>query len=255
MDVVILKDGPAVCKEASRRIADQVNRKADSVLGLATGNTMVGVYKDLVRRHREAELDCSEVTTFNLDEYVGLAPEHPCSYHTYMNEHLFSKVPFFRNLIPDSSETNFVQMCADYEAQIQGCGGIDLQLLGLGRDGHIGFNEPCSSLSSRTRLKTLTPMTVGTNKRHFPEGQPVPYHVITMGIATIMEAREVLLLAFGESKVDAIAAMVEGPVSAMCPASALQYHPHCTVLIDEVAASKLKMADYFRFIHQNWLEG
>lgn len=245
MEVLIRNDKAEAIAMAARILASWVRRKPDCVLGLATGNTMVGVYRELVKLHQSG-VDFSRVRSFNLDEYVGLPPTHPSSYHFFMQEHLFSKVPFARTHVPNGMHPEPPDCCEDYEALITKEGGIDLQLLGLGEDGHIAFNEPTSSLSSRTRLKTLTPVTQSVNAREFPEGETIPTQVLTMGVGTIMDARHCLLLAFGPKKAGAVAAMVEGPVTAMCPASALQYHPRCTVLIDEEAASQLTMKDYFK---------
>jgi glucosamine-6-phosphate deaminase len=245
MEVLIRDDKAEAIAMAARILASWVRRKPDCVLGLATGNTMVQVYAELVRLH-ESGVDFSRVRSFNLDEYVGLPPEHPASYHYFMEKHLFSKVRFGQTHVPDGMSPEPPYCCEDYEAKIRRAGGIDLQLLGLGEDGHIAFNEPTSSLASRTRIKTLTPVTKAVNAREFPEGETIPSQVLTMGVGTIMDARHVLLLAFGPKKAEAVAAMVEGPVTAMCPGSALQYHPRCTVLLDEEAASLLKMKDYFK---------
>jgi glucosamine-6-phosphate deaminase len=245
MEVLIRENKAEGLRFAAGIIARQVRTNPRCVLGLATGNTMVGVYQELVRLH-EAGLDFSQVRSFNLDEYVGLAPDHPSSYHYFMRQHLFSKVAFGETHIPDGLAPDPPTCCDDYERKIKSAGGIDLQLLGLGEDGHIGFNEPTSSLSSRTRIKTLTPVTRSTNALEFPPGETIPAVVLTMGVGTIMDARHCLLLAFGPKKAAAVQAMVEGPVSAMCPASALQYHNRCTVILDQEAASQLTMREYFK---------
>ena len=199
------------------------------------------------------QLDWSRVRTFNLDEYLGLAPEHPQSYHHFMWENLFRHVNIRpENVhIPDGLASDVPAFCADYEARIRAVGGIDLQLLGIGSDGHIGFNEPSSSLASRTRIKTLTQRTRADNARFFASADEVPSHVITMGIGTIMEARTNLLLAFGAKKAQALAEAAEGPVTAMNPASALQLHPDTRVCLDEAAATQLKRADYYRWVFAN----
>jgi glucosamine-6-phosphate deaminase len=199
------------------------------------------------------KLDWSKVTTFNLDEYVGLSPDHPQSYHSFMWNHLFGQVNIRqKNVhIPNGMAKNVVECCADYEKKIQDAGGLDLQLLGIGVDGHIGFNEPSSSLASRTRIKTLTEKTRRVNARFFDRQTPVPHHVITMGIGSIMEAQTCLLLAFGSQKSRALAAAVEGPITSMNPASALQMHPQVKVCVDRAAAGRLKHADYYRAVYRN----
>jgi glucosamine-6-phosphate deaminase len=249
MEIIIqatLDDATAV---ASRVIARLLKDKPDAVLGLATGGTPLRLYQMLVGM----KLDWSRVTTFNLDEYIGLPREHPQSYHSFMWENLFRHVNIRpENVhIPDGNAADIPAMCAAYETAIRQAGGIDLQLLGIGGDGHIGFNEPGSSLASRTRIKTLTRRTRRDNARFFGGEELVPHHVVTMGIGTIMETRQVLLLAFGENKAEAIAGAVEGPVTADNPASILQLHPAVKVCLDEAAASRLKRADYHRWVYQN----
>lgn len=245
MEVLIRENKVEAMAMAARIIATWVHRKPDCVLGLATGNTMKEVYRELVELHRKG-VDFSKVRSFNLDEYVGLKPDHPASYHYFMQQYLFQYVQFARSYLPDGMATDPHGHCEQYEALIRKEGGIDLQLMGIGEDGHIAFNEPTSSLASRTRLKTLTPVTIATNQLEFPPGETIPCQVLTMGVGTIMESRHCLLLAFGPKKAAAVKAMVEGPVSAMCPASALQYHNRCTVLLDEDAASGLSHKEYFK---------
>lgn len=253
MEIIIQSTVAAAQQEAAGLIRHQVRSNADSVLGLATGSTPIGVYALLAGMHARGELDFSRVRTFNLDEYLGLAPDHPCAYRHFMQEHLFNHVniPTENVHFPDGLATDVPTHCADYEAQIQRVGGIDLQLLGIGRDGHIGFNEPSSSLSSRTRIKTITPQTVADNARFFRSVDEVPRHVITMGVGTIMDARQCLLLATGTSKATAVARMAEGPVTADCPASILQMHPCCRLVVDESAAAQLKRGDYYRWVYDN----
>jgi glucosamine-6-phosphate deaminase len=202
--------------------------------------------------HRLEALDFSRVTTFNLDEYVGLPREHPGSYHSFMREHLLGHIGIdpARVFVPDGLAADVPTCCSQYEQAIRDAGGLDLQVLGIGRQGHIGFNEPSSSLASRTRIKTLTETTRADNAGDFGGAEQVPKHVITMGIGTILESRACLLLAFGEHKAEAVAKAVEGPVSAMVPASALQMHEHATVLVDEEAASELCLADYYRHVFE-----
>ena len=249
MEVIILTTPEEVTDLGAQLVSQQVQQKPTSVLGLATGGTMEGVYQRLA----SYSLDFSGVSTFNLDEYVGLKADDPCSYASYMRQHLFSKVgldPSKCHLL-DGTVSDIAGHCRDYEQAILDAGGIDLQLLGIGGDGHIAFNEPGSSLSSRTRLKTLTPDTRANNAPHFPQGETVPMHVLTMGVATIMEARHCVMLAYGTGKSASIATAVEGPITASCPASILQMHPRCTVVIDEAAASRLERAEYYRFVYQN----
>ena len=249
MEIIIQPTPEAATAIAARLIARLLKEKPDAVLGLATGSTPLPLYRALV----DMQLDWSRVRTFNLDEYLGLAPEHPQSYHHFMWENLFRHVNIRpENVhIPDGLASDVPAFCADYEARIRAVGGIDLQLLGIGSDGHIGFNEPSSSLASRTRIKTLTQRTRADNARFFASADEVPSHVITMGIGTIMEARTNLLLAFGAQKAQALAEAAEGPVTAMNPASALQLHPDTRVCLDEAAATQLKRADYYRWVFAN----
>ena len=236
---------------AARHVARVVREKPTAVLGLATGATPLTLYRELVRMHRKEGLDFGGVTTFNLDEYLGLAPAHPASYHAFMREHFFAHVNVdpARIHIPDGLASDVPAYCQGYEDAIRAAGGIDLQVLGIGTDGHIGFNEPSSSLASRTRIKTLTPRTRRDNVASFGRPENVPFHVITMGVGTIMDAREVMLLAFGAKKAAAIAAAVESPISAMSPASILQMHPVAKCIVDEAAAARLARIDYYRWVY------
>jgi len=253
VEIIISSSAREASAEAARIAAALIRSKPRTVLGLATGSTPLGFYGELAAMHARGEIDFSEVTTFNLDEYAGLGPDHPQSYAHFMRENLFSKVNIahWRTHIPDGLAADIPAHCAAYELAIREAGGIDLQLLGVGSDGHIGFNEPGSSLGSRTRLKTLTERTIGDNARFFESPALVPRHVITMGVGTILDAKRCLVLAFGEGKADAVAAMAEGPVTADVPASALQFHSACSLLIDEAAAAKLKRADYYRWVYAN----
>jgi glucosamine-6-phosphate deaminase len=250
MEIIIQPDDRRATLLAAARIERLVRHRPDAVLGLATGNSQVAVYDELVRMHREEGLDFGRVTTFNLDEYLGLDASHPASFHHYMREHLFDHVNVDprRVHIPDGTAADVPAHCADYEAAIAAAGGIDLQLLGIGVEGHIGFNEPSSSLSSRTRIKTLTAGTRHDNAASFVAGE-VPRHVVTMGIGTIMESRECLLLALGARKARAVADAVEGPITASVPASMLQMHVAAKVVVDEAAASLLERADYYRNVY------
>src|ERR1700722_10135968 len=210
MEIIIQSTPEQASGIAARLIAGLLRVKPKAVLGLATGSTPLRLYRELVRQN----LDWSRITTFNLDEYVGLAPEHPQSYHSFMWENFFRHINIAkRNVhIPDGRAKDIPTFCLRYERQIRAAGGIDLQVLGIGTDGHIGFNEPASSLASRTRIKTLTNRTRRDNARFFGGEADVPHHVITMGIGTIMEARQILLLAFGKKKAGADGSMVEGPM-------------------------------------------
>jgi glucosamine-6-phosphate deaminase len=250
MEVVVLPSYEDMSKAAASVIADVLNAKPNAVLGMATGSTPLGVYQELVRMHREGRLDFAQVTTFNLDEYVGLPTTNPQSYHYFMHENFFRHVNISPGniYIPSGTTSNYQAFCAWYEQRIDECGGIDVQILGIGSDGHIAFNEPGSSLSSRTRLKTLARPTIEDNARFFKRAADVPIYAITMGVGTILEARSLVLLANGKNKASAVAQMVEGPVTSMITASALQLHPSATVFLDEDAASQLKMRDYYDWV-------
>lgn len=252
MEIIIQPDPASASLLAARKIRRQILNKPDSVLGLATGGTPRLLYGELIRMHREEGLDFSQVTTFNLDEYLGLAADHPRSYHTYMREHFFDHVNVRadRIHIPDGLARDIPGFCEAYEAEIRAAGGIDLQLLGIGGDGHIGFNEPGSALASRTRIKTLTRRTLADNARFFAPGDVQPHHVITMGIGTILESRRILLLAFGAAKAPAVAAAAEGPLTASVPASALQTHPATHIYLDEAAADQLARTEMYRFAYE-----
>ncbi len=245
MLVIVKEDYDAMSKEAAKRVAALIRKKPDAVIGFATGGTPVGLYKELIRMHKEEGLDFSKITTFNLDEYVGLPPEHPESYHYFMWENLFKHVnvdPRFVH-IPHGMADDIDAFCEWYEEKIEEAGGIDLQILGIGANGHIAFNEPGSSLGSRTRIKTLTEKTRRDNARFFDNDiNKVPKYAITMGIGTIMEARELLMLASGPGKADAIKATVEGPITAMVPATIMQMHRKAILIVDKDAASKLSQA-------------
>jgi glucosamine-6-phosphate deaminase len=249
MLVVLKRDSEEVSEEAARIVTGAIRSNPSLVLGLATGRTTLGFYKELVRIYRDEKLDFSRVTTFNLDEYLGLDPSHPQSFHCFMNSHFFSRVniPAENIHIPDGMISgNYDAYCASYENSLRKTGGIDLQILGIGRNGHIGFNEPTSSLASRTRLKALSRDTIEDNRKFFGSEKDVPKCAITMGIGTILEARRVLLLASGKSKAAAVARAVEGAVTASVSASALQLHPDVTFILDEEAASALTQKDYYR---------
>jgi glucosamine-6-phosphate deaminase len=249
MLVFITNDYAELSREAARMIANAIRQKPDLRLGLATGDTQQGMYRELVRMHREEGLDFSRVITFNLDEYIGLPAGHPQSFRAAMHKSLFDHVNIAPSQvhIPDGSpRDNFDEACNRYEEEIRRAGGIDLQVVGIGKDGHIGFNEPTSSLASRTRPKTLTRQTIEDNRHNFPAGEEPPNAAITMGIGTILEARRILLLASGAAKANAVALAVEGPLTASVSASALQMHAEVTVLLDSEAAENLQHKDYYR---------
>jgi glucosamine-6-phosphate deaminase len=236
-------------REAARIVANAVRRNPALRLGLATGSTTLGMYNELGRLHKQDALDFSRVVTFNLDEYLGLPPKHAQSFHHFMHQNFFSQVNVDpANIhIPDGAISgNYDQYCSSYEQSIRDAGGIDLQILGIGRNGHIGFNEPTSSLGSRTRLKVLSKETIDDNRKFFGPGEKIPECAITMGIGTILEAKRILLLASGSSKAAAIANAIEGPLTASVTASALQLHPDVTFIVDQEAGSQLKQKDYYR---------
>lgn len=253
MEVILQQTAAEASGVAARIVAQLVRKKPNAVLGLATGSTPLGLYRELIRLHQEEGLDFRQVTTFNLDEYIGVAGDHPCSYRLFMMEHLFSglNIPASQIHIPDGLHADIPAHCEAYEEAIRAAGGIDLQVLGIGSDGHLGFNEPTSSLASRTRIKTLTEETRQDNARFFDRLEDVPHHCITMGMGTILESRVCLLLAFGANKANAVAQAIEGPVSAMVPASALQLHPHVHVLLDQAASARLTRQAYYQHIYEN----
>lgn len=248
MEVVILETAEIGARFVADAVVRVLRRDPRAVLGLATGSSPLLVYAELVSRCKQGEVSFAGATVFLLDEYVGLPVGHPQAYATVIDTVLTGQVDLPAGAVHglDPTATDVPAECSHYEESIRSAGGIELQLLGIGRDGHLGFNEPGSSLGSRTRLKTLTHRTREDNARFFDAGGEVPRHVLTQGLATISEARHLVLLASGGSKADAVAAAVEGPVAAICPASVLQLHPHVTVVLDAPAASKLRLHDYFR---------
>lgn len=245
-EVIIVPDRDRAGALVADEIARLVTATPDTVLGLATGSTPLPVY--LALRERLAGLDLSRVRGFALDEYVGLDPRHPESYRSVIAREVVEPLGLdpSRIRVPDGSGEGIAHAGADYDRAIAEAGGIDLQILGIGTDGHIGFNEPGSSFASRTRVKTLTAQTRADNARFFDSVDDVPVHCITQGLGTILEARHLVLLAFGEGKAEAVAGAVEGPLTASLPGSAIQLHPHVTVIVDEPAASALRFADYYR---------
>jgi glucosamine-6-phosphate deaminase len=242
VNIETLPDAQATARAAAERIAVAVARRPRLVLGLATGETMRPLYAALVALQRAGHLDLSGVTTFNLDEYLGVPPEHPASFHAFMREALFDHVPLAAAHLPRGDAADPAAEAARYEAAIAAAGGIDLQVLGIGRNGHLAFNEPGSGFASRTRVTTLAETTRIANAAAFAP-LPVPQRAITLGLGTILEARACLLIANGAAKAEAIAATVEGPVDPACPASVLQRHPDVTLLLDREAAGALRRRD------------
>ena len=248
MEVLVLPDAAGVARAAADVVHDLVARRPTAVLGLATGSSVLGLYEELGRRVAAGTLTLRGARGFLLDEYVGLPLGHPQSYRQVIATELLSRVDLDPASVhgPAAEQEDVDAACAGYEQAIRDAGGIDLQLLGIGTDGHLAFNEPGSSLASRTRIKTLTERTRADNARFFDDPQQVPRHVLTQGLGTVLEARHLLLLATGERKAEAVAAMVEGPLAARCPASVLQLHRYATVLLDPAAASALELVDYYR---------
>ena len=239
MKVIVTKNYEEMCQKAARIIAAQITLKEDSVLGLATGSTPIGIYEDLVKKYEDGRLDFSEVCTVNLDEYVGLSADNDQSYRWFMNHHLFDhiNIPKQYTYVPNGCAADPEDECEDYELLIQQLGGVDLQLLGLGPNGHIGFNEPADSFETETHVTALTESTIEANSRFFASKEEVPTSAITMGIGTIMQAKKIVLVANGAGKAKAVKAMLFGPVTPQCPASILRFHQDVTVIVDEAAFS------------------
>lgn len=248
MEVIIAPDPDAVARIAADAVERLIAAKPSAVLGLATGSSPLATYSELVDRVAAGRLSFREVSAFLLDEYLGLPATHPQTYHHFIRRHFTDQVDIRPDRVfgPDGHASDVTATCAAYERSLAEAGGVDLQLLGIGTDGHIGFNEPVSSLGSRTRVKTLNDQTRADNARFFDSIDDVPRHVITQGIATILEARHLVLIATGRSKAAAVARAVEGPLTAIVPASAIQLHPHVSVIVDEQAAADLELAEYYR---------
>lgn len=244
MNIVIAEDYDQMSRIAADTIAECVRALPDCVLGLATGSTPIGTYACLVDDCAAGKVDFSDITTFNLDEYVGLTPDHDQSYRYFMNEHLFDHVNIdkARTHVPDGSDPDAEAVCSAYDEAIFDAGGIDLQLLGLGHNGHIGFNEPADAFPVGTHIVDLTERTIQANSRLFDDASQVPRQAYTMGIGTIMGARAVLVVVSGEDKAATVKAAFQGPVRPEVPASVLQLHPNCTVVCDKAAASQLTQA-------------
>ncbi|UGT43241.1 glucosamine-6-phosphate deaminase [Nocardia yamanashiensis] len=253
MELVITDNAAEAGVLAGRIMADHVRRGARAI-GLATGSSPLGAYRELIRQHREDGLSFHTVKAFLLDEYIGLPPGHPQSYRQFIRDEFTSHVDFqdWNVHSPDGEAAEIPAAAALYETMIDENGPISVQILGIGANGHLGFNEPGSSLASRTRVKTLTPKTREDNARFFDDDlSQVPTHVLTQGLGTISDAGHLVMIATGAGKAEAVAAAVEGPVSAFCPASMLQLHPHVTVIVDPDAAANLKAVDYYRFAVAN----
>lgn len=253
MEVVILPTREDVGRVAAAKIGAVVRLKPDAVIGLATGSSPQGVYSDLKRRVDAGDLSFGRAYGFALDEYVGIPLEHPESYASVIARDVVTPLGFdpSRVRVPDGRADDLESAAKEYDAAIRATGGIDIQILGIGANGHIGFNEPTSSFASRTRIKTLAPRTREDNARFFDAPDQVPMHCMTQGLATILEAGQLVLVAQGEHKAAAIASAVEGPLSSFIPGSALQLHQHATVIVDEAAASQLRLTEYYRYTYAN----
>jgi len=256
MEIIICNSLDESSKVAAKVVGKIVKSLKKPVLGLATGETPLRMYKKLIKMQKSGEISFKNCSTFNLDEYSGLSKENKSSYYYYMMNNFFEHIDIelSRTYIPDGNSKKLTDSCRYYEQQIKDSGGIDLQVLGIGSNGHIGFNEPTGSFASRTWVKILSEQTIQDNSKYFEKVEDVPRHVVTMGIATIMESKHCLLLANGSKKRDAIKKMIEGPISASCPASILQMHPRVTVVMDEEAAFLLTLKDHYKWVEKNKLD-
>ncbi len=253
MEVIIMGSPAEVGALAARKVAHVIRSRPKPVIGLATGSSPLAIYGELAGQVRDGSLDTGGLRAFALDEYVGIPAEHPESYASVLRREVVEPLGLDPGqvAVPDGRAADLAAACAAYEQAIREAGGVHLQILGIGANGHIGFNEPTSSFASRTRLKTLALQTRADNARFFDDPDDVPTHCLTQGLGTIMDAREVLLVAQGTGKAEAVAAAVEGPVTALCPASILQFHEHATVIIDDAAAAELTLRDYYRHTYAN----
>lgn len=250
MEIIICRDADQVGVEAARHVVEGIAGKEEPVLGWATGSSPLGLYAELARMVGDGELDLAKAKGFALDEYVGIAVDHPESYHDVIRRTVIEPLGMDPALVrvPDGLADDVDAAAAEYDEAITAAGGIDVQVLGIGSNGHIGFNEPLTSFGSLTHRVALTARTREDNARFFDSIDEVPTHAVSQGLATIMRSRRAVLVAMGEGKADAIAAMVEGPVSQVCPASILQFHPDAIVVVDEAAASKLQLREHFRTV-------
>ena len=252
MEVVIKPSGDEVAVLAADVIEQLLRDKPDAVIGLATGSSPLATYEELVRRYQAGRVSFAQACAFILDEYVGLPADDPESYRNVIDRDFSGRVDFAPGAVhgPGELAGDVPAACSAYEEAIKTAGGVDVQILGIGTDGHIGFNEPGSSLASRTRIKTLTDQTRADNARFFSGNiDAVPQHAVTQGLGTIMEARHLVLVAMGEGKAPAVHQLIEGPVTAMWPASIMQHHPRATILLDDAAASQLERGDYYRAVY------
>jgi glucosamine-6-phosphate deaminase len=253
MEVIIAPTPAEAGRVAAGLIVSVVAKKPTAVIGLATGSSPQGIYTELRRRVESDDISFVQASGFALDEYVGIPPEHPESYASVIARDVTDPLGFdpTRVQVPDGRAEDLESAAQEYDAAIRAAGGIDVQILGIGVNGHIGFNEPTSSFASRTRVKTLAPSTREANARFFDDVDQVPTHCMTQGLGTILEARELVLVAHGSAKADAIRAAVEGPLSSFVPGSVLQLHERATVVVDEDAATGLRLADYYRYTYAN----
>ena len=251
---VVIADEYTLAELAADAIERLLRTETAPVIGLATGSSPLRIYDELTTRHKNEGLSFAHAQAFMLDEYVGIADDHPQRYRNVIDTEIATRVDFAEGAVhgPDGSADDLAAASADYERKIVGAGGIDLQILGIGTDGHVAFNEPGSSLASRTRVKSLTQQTRMDNARFFDgDVEQVPKLCLTQGMGTIMEAKHLVLVATGGNKAEAVHQMIEGPISAMWPATVLQMHQHVTVLLDEAAASRLQLGDYYRHAYEN----
>ena len=253
MEIIIVPTPADVGRVAAAKVASVVALKPSAVIGLATGSSPQGIYIDLKRRVKAGEISFVDAHGFALDEYVGIPLDHPESYASVITRDVVIPLGFdpARVQVPDGRASDLESAARAYDAAIRAAGGIDVQILGIGTNGHIGFNEPTSSFASRTRIKTLAPLTREANARFFDSVEQVPMHCMTQGLGTILEAGQLLLVAQGSAKAKAVAAAIEGPLSSFVPGSALQLHQHATVVLDEAAAAELQLGDYYRYTYAN----
>ncbi|MBE3592427.1 MAG: glucosamine-6-phosphate deaminase [Thermoanaerobacter sp.] len=245
MKVIITVNYDEMSKKAAEIVKKQIKEKHNTVLGLATGSTPLGMYKLLIEMYKRGEIDFSNVITFNLDEYIGLSPDHPQSYHYFMFHNFFNHINVKKENvhIPNGIAEDLEEECRKYEGEIEKAGGIDLQILGIGVNGHIGFNEPEESIETKTHVVTLTEDTINANKRFFKSAEEVPRKAITMGLGSIMKAKKIVLLASGKNKAEAIKETIKGQLTTKVPATVLALHPDVTIIIDKEAASLIPDED------------